>query len=110
MVTHYRTLRKESHSMNLRQKIATALSYIYGVGVMIALFVGGLTFFGYVAALIIGGETATEICVFIYKTIYPILFYFSSGVALLGLLKMYIAREKSMAPTKRNKQNKAENK
>ena len=110
MVAHYRTLRKESNCMNLREKIATVLGYIYGVGIMIALFVGGLSFFGYVAALIIGGETATEICVFIYKTIYPILFYFSSGVALLGLVKMYVAGEKSMAPTKRPTQNKGENK
>ena len=87
--------------MNVRQKIATVLGYIYGIGVVIALFGGGLSFLGYVAAFIVGGEQATAICVFIYKTLYPILFYFSSSVVLLGLVKMYVAGEKSMVPTKR---------
>ena len=87
--------------MSLRQKIANALSYIFGVGIMLALFAGGLSFFGYLAAIIIGGEPAAQICQFISKTLYPILFYFSSGIVLLGLVKMYVAGEKSMAPNKR---------
>ena len=87
--------------METRRKIATVLGYIYGIGILIALFGGGLSFLGYVAAFIIGGERATAICVFIYKTLYPILFYFSSSVVLIGLIKMYVAGEKSMVPTKR---------
>ena len=87
--------------MSIRQKIANVLELVYGVGVLVALFVGGISFLGYVAAFIIGGEMATAICVFIYKTVYPILFYFSSSVVLLGLIKMYVAGEKSMVPTKR---------
>ena len=93
---------------NLRKKIADILSLIYGIGVMVALFAGGASFLGYLAAFIIGGETATEICVFIYKTIYPILFYFASSVAILGLIKMYVAGEKSMVPG--NKYKKTSNK
>ena len=53
------------------KKISAVLKTIFGYGIMICLFAGGLTFFGYLAALIIGGETATAICVFIYKTIIP---------------------------------------
>ena len=87
--------------VNIRQKIADVLGTIYGVGIMVALFCGALSFLGYVAAFIIGGKMATAICVFIYKTVYPILFYFSSSVVLLGLIKMYVAGEKSMVPTKR---------
>ena len=90
----------------IRMKIAKVLSYIFGTGVLIALFAGGATFIGYVAAMIIGGETATEICVFIYKTIYPILFYFSSSIVLIGLIKMYIAGEKAMVPDNNYKQHK----
>ena len=81
-----------------RMKLAAFLSRVFGIGVAIALFAGGVSFLGYLAAFCIGGETATAICVFIYKTLYPILFYFSSGVALLGLIKMYLAGEKSMVP------------
>ena len=87
--------------MSVRQQIANVLEIIYGVGILAALLVGGISFLGYVAAFIIGGEMATAICVFIYKTVYPILFYFSSSVVLLGLIKMYVAGEKSMVPTKR---------
>ena len=81
-----------------RKKLANILAYIYATGIALALFAGALSFLGYLAAIIIGGETATEICVFIYKKVYPILFYISSGSVLLGLLKMYIAGEKTMVP------------
>lgn len=91
-----------------RQKIADVMGLIYGVGILIALFGGGLSFLGYLAAFIVGGDTATAICVFIYKTLYPILFYFSSGVVLLGLVKMYVAGEKSMVPSKRKAASKKE--
>ena len=62
---------------NVRQRIVDLMSYIYGVGVLVALFGGGLSFLGYLVAFIAGGQTAAVICDFIYKTIYPILFYFS---------------------------------
>lgn len=91
-----------SNSKETRKKIADVMGYIYGVGIAIALFVGALTFLGYLAAIIIGGQTATDICVFIYKTIYPILFTFSSCIVLFGLLKMYVAGEKSMTSKKKN--------
>ncbi len=87
-----------------REKIATVLAYIYASGIAIALFVGGISFFGYVAALIAGGNTAATICEFIYKTLYPVIVYISSVSVLIGLLKMYVAGEKSMVPPKKNKQ------
>lgn len=87
--------------MKLRQKIANVLGYVYGVGITIALFVGGASFLGYLAAFIAGGDAAVAICDFIKNQAYPVLFYFSSSVVLLGLVKMYVAGEKSMAPGKR---------
>ena len=89
----------------IRKNIANIIGYIYGIGIVITLFAGALSFLGYLVAIIIGGQTATDICVFIYKKIYPVLFTFSSCVVLLGLLKMYIAGEKSMTP-KKNKSSK----
>ena len=71
-------------------KIADIIGWIYGYGIMISLFIGGLSFLGYVAALIIGGEGANAICVFIYKTIYPWLIIATSVIVLLGILKMYL--------------------
>ena len=53
---------------NFCKKLSSILKMIFGYGIMISLFAGGLTFFGYLAALFIGGETATAICVYINHT------------------------------------------
>jgi hypothetical protein len=87
----------------IMKKIADKLKLIFGYSIMITLFVGGLTFFGYLAALIVGGDIATAICVFIYKKIIPVMIYVSTVTVLLGLLAMYLAGEKSLTPSKRNK-------
>lgn len=86
-----------------RENTAKVLSYVYAIGIAVALFAGALSVFGYIAALIIGGETAAEICVFIYKKFYPVIIYISSISILLGLVKMYIAGEKSLVPPKKKK-------
>ena len=85
------------------KKVSDVLKTIFGWGIMICLFAGGLTFFGYVAALIIGGETATAICVFIYKTIIPIIVYASTCLVLLGLVAMYFAGEMALTSDKKKK-------
>jgi len=74
-------------------KAGNFLKIIYGYGIMICLFAGGLTFFGYVAALIIGGDTAAQICEFIYKTLFPYIIYLSTSMVVLGLLAMYLCGE-----------------
>ena len=86
------------------KKIAEVLLTIYGYGIMVALFAGGLTFFGYVAALIIGGETATMICGVIYNEIVPIIIYGSVIMVLLGLVAMYLRGEVALTPEKKQVQ------
>lgn len=83
------------------KKISNVLRTIFGYGIMLCLFAGGLTFFGYLAALIIGGETATAICVFIYKTIIPIVIKTSTILVLLGLVVMYLAGEMALTADKK---------
>ncbi len=83
------------------KKISNVLKTIFGYGIMICLFTGGLTFFGYVAALFIGGGTATAICVFIYKTIIPWIIYCSTIMVLLGLVSMYLAGEMALTSNKK---------
>lgn len=88
------------------KKIAGVCKIIFGYGIMIVLFVGGLTFVGYVVALCIGGEAAAAICVFIYKTIIPIMVYVTTGLILFGLLTMYMAGEKALTPSVKPKEKK----
>ena len=86
------------------KKISAILKTIFGYGIMICLFVGGITFFGYLAALFIGGETATAICVFIYKKFIPVIVYATSILVLLGLVAMYFGGEMALTTqTKRKK-------
>lgn len=68
---------------------------------MLCLFVGGLTFIGYLAALILGGNTAVIICNFIYKKVFPILIYVSTVTVLFGLLTMYLSGEKELVASKK---------
>ena len=80
------------------KKIANFFKVIFGYGIMIVLFAGGLTFFGYVAAILIGGETATAICTWIYKSFVPVIIYASTILILFGLVTMYMAGEKALTP------------
>ena len=84
------------------KKISDIFKVIFGYGIMIVLFAGGLTFFGYVVALIIGGETAINICTWIYKSFIPVIIYASTILILFGLLTMYLAGEKALTPEKKN--------
>lgn len=85
----------------ITKKISAVLRTIFGYGIMICLFAGGLTFFGYVAALIIGGAAAEAICIFIYKTIFPIIIKASTILVLLGLVTMYLNGEKALVSGKK---------
>ena len=86
------------------KKISNVIEVVFGYGIMLGLFFGGLTFFGYVVALIAGGDTAVWICDFIYKKVYPHLVYWTSIIVLLGLLKMYLCGETALKAEGKKKQ------
>ena len=83
------------------KKISGVLRVIFGYGIMLCLFSGGLTFFGYLAALVIGGDTAAAICEFIYKTFIPIVIKSSTILVLLGLVTMYLNGEMALTSDKK---------
>ena len=89
---------------NACKKIADVLKIIFGWGILVSLFAGGLTFFGYVAAVCIGGGEnglGAEICTFLYKEIFPILVYIATSCVLLGLLVMYLSGEQALTVGKK---------
>ena len=83
------------------KKISKVCKMIFGYGVMISLLAGGLTFFGYVAARIIGGDVGAEMCKIIYKDIIPVIIYISTSMILLGLVSMYLAGEYALPSDKK---------
>ena len=93
---------------NTLKKISDVFKLIFGYGIMIVLFAGGLTFFGYVIALIVGGDTATAICTWIYKSFIPVIIYASTVLILFGLVTMYLAGEKALTPELKNAKHEGE--
>ena len=85
------------------KKLTEILKLIFGYGIMITLFAGGLTFFAYLIALIIGGDTAALICEITYKQVMPIIVKGSTVMILLGLVCMYMGGEKSLTPSEKKK-------
>ena len=83
------------------EKIADVLRVVFGYGILTGLFAGGLTFFGFVAAFLIGGDTATLICRVIYKDIFPVIVYSTTAMVLLGLLIMYLSGETALTVQKK---------
>ena len=92
----------------IMKKIAEKLKIVFGYGIMITLFVGGLTFFGYLAALIIGGDTAALICEVIYKQIVPVMIKTTTILIMFGLLTMYLAGEMALTASKKKPETKSE--
>ena len=87
----------------LRQKALLVLRYVFGGSVAVTLLGGGLTMLCYVAALIIGGETAAKICEVTYKEIWPIIIKIANITIVLGLIAMYINGEKALSPSEKKK-------
>ena len=83
------------------KKISDVCRIVFGYGIEIVLFVGGLTFFGYLAAVIIGGDTAAAMCEWISKSLTPVIIYASTILILFGLLIMYLSGEKALVPDKK---------
>ena len=84
----------------MMKKLSEICKLFFGYGIMIVLFAGGLTFFGYMAALIIGGDAAAVICEVIYKKIVPVIVYVTNLLIVMGLLSMYLAGEKALTADK----------
>lgn len=83
------------------RKISKVLRVIFGYGIMICLFAGGLTFFAYIAALCIGGDTAAEICRVTSKVVMPWVVRASTILVVLGLIAMYLNGETALTTDKK---------
>ena len=84
----------------MKEKTIHVLKTIFGYGILIALFGGGLSFFGYAVALCIGGTAAEALCVFIYKKYLPVIVYLSTAMILLGLVIMYLSKDHALTAHK----------
>lgn len=79
-------------------QLANGCKIVFGYGIMLVTLAGGLTFFGFLAAVIIGGDTAAAICSLIKDQIFPVIIYLTTSLILLGLIGMYLTGEKALTP------------
>ena len=79
------------------KKIGKTLKFIYGWGILVVLFVGGMTSWGFFFAFCVDEKDAAIVCNFIYKEIFPYIIYSSSIVVLIGLLSMYLCGELALS-------------
>lgn len=82
-----------------KKKFIDILNTIFGWGIYVALIAGGLAFFGFLAAIIIGGESATSLAVFIQKQYFPVVIKISSAIILVGLISMYVSNKHALSIT-----------
>ena len=78
------------------KKLSEIILKIFAVGIVVSLFAGGASLLGYIIALLIGGETATLLCTFVFKTYLPWVIKFPSIFTGLGLVGMYLTKQKSL--------------
>ena len=86
------------------KKVSAVLRNVFGWGILLSLFAGGLTFFGYLAALVIGGDAAAAICTCLSKTVIPVIIKVSTIMVLLGLVVMYLNGEVALTSGKKKKE------
>jgi hypothetical protein len=80
-----------------RNKFTEVLNTIFGWGIYCILIAGGLATFGFLIAIIIGGESATSLAVFIHKQYFPVVIRISSIIILIGLVNMYISNKHALS-------------
>jgi len=85
------------------KKLTDILLKVFAVGIIVCLFAGGLSLLGYLVALIIGGEIATNLCTFVFEAYFPWVIKFTSVFTGVGLLGMYFSKQKALTVTSENK-------
>ena len=81
------------------KKFADILLKIFAFGIIACLFAGALSLIGYIIGLIIGGEAATTLCSWIFKSYFPGVIIATSVFTGIGLLGMYLSKQKALTAT-----------
>jgi len=79
------------------KKIIEMLNKIFGWGIYISLLAGGLAFFGFLVAIIMGGPDAGRLAVFIQKQYFPVVIRIATITIGVGLVGMYLGKEQALS-------------
>ncbi len=87
----------------MKQKIIYILEQIVGWGLLILTCLGVLAMFVYLGATIAGGEIGSSIILFLNGQVFVWASVICCFLALVGIVKMYLADEKMMVLTSKSK-------
>ena len=73
------------------------INVVFGWGVYLCLMAGGLAFFGFLVALVIGGPTGEAQAIWLQKQYFPVVIRCTSFIIILGLVGMYVNKEKALS-------------
>lgn len=78
------------------KNFSDVLLKLFAYGIIACLFAGGLSLAGYIIALIIGGDSAVALCLWVFKTYLPWVIKATSIFTLIGLIGMYLSKQKAL--------------
>lgn len=76
---------------HLEQICTSIFCILLTICLILALFAGA----GFIIAFLVGGAAAVSLCAFLNNYMLPTIYIAGSFIAILGVLKMYLAGEKS---------------
>lgn len=77
--------------------IGQRINIVFGWGVYICLLAGGISFFGFALALVIGGGSGEALAVWLRQQYLPIVIRITSFIIILGLVGMYCNKEQALS-------------
>ena len=85
------------------KKASGILLNVFAYGIIVCLFAGGASLLGYLVGLMIGGENAAALCAWIFRTYLPWVIRTTSLLAGVGLVGMYLGRQKALTVSDQGK-------
>lgn len=80
-----------------KQKFIDILNKTFGFCIYVALLAGGLAFFGFLIAIIIGGANGESLAVAINGKYFPLVIRVASIAIGVGLISMYLGNEQALS-------------
>ena len=87
----------------MKEKVIKILQKIYGILMSVSFFGGFLPLIPFIFALIIGGDLAEKICLFLKNQYYPVVIIAGSVAIIVGLVATYIGKLDPMTNKKSKK-------
>lgn len=81
----------------MRQKIYNILNKLYGILMIVSFFAGAVPLLVFIAAIIIGGDTATAMMTFVGEYVYTYIIAAASIAVFIGWIALYVGKKEGLS-------------